>query len=209
MITPARDRILGLLELGGPVVALLLALSVIALPVAIWKAIIFMMEGVGRGADHGFVKTILIDLRTPCGHVDVARAEATAQLDAAFGEMSRGLRVLDLTAQLAPLLGLFGTVLGMIKAFQSLQAAGTQVDPSILAGGIWVALLTTAVGLVVAMPTALALAWLEGRMDAERVVAETFIETALSPQGARQPAPGAAANFDPVFARRQSGGFRG
>ena len=46
------------------------------------------------------------------------------------------------------------------------------MDPSLLAGGIWVALLTTAVGLAVAMPTALVLSWFEGRMDRERVTAE-------------------------------------
>ncbi|MEJ8560494.1 MotA/TolQ/ExbB proton channel family protein [Yoonia sp. GPGPB17] len=191
MITPARDRILGLLELGGPVVALLLALSVIALTVAIWKAIIFMMEGVGRGADHGFVKTILMDMRTPGGHVDVARAEATAQLDAAFGEMSRGLRVLDLTAQLAPLLGLFGTVLGMIEAFQNLQEAGSTADPSLLAGGIWVALMTTAVGLCVAMPASVLLAWFDGRLLAHRLAANVALEERL---GSKTPARAATGN---------------
>jgi biopolymer transport protein ExbB len=78
-------------------------------------------------------------------------------------------------------LGLFGTVLGMIAAFQSLQSAGTQVDPSVLAGGIWVALLTTAAGLAVAMPTALVLSWLESRMEAERVIADKAILTILAP----------------------------
>ena len=57
-------------------------------------------------------------------------------------------------------MGLFGTVLGMIDAFRALQAAGDAVDPSVLAGGIWVALLTTAAGLGVAMPTSLALTFL-------------------------------------------------
>jgi len=93
------------------------------------------------------------------------------------------LRLLDSVAQLAPLLGLFGTVLGMIEAFQSLQQAGSQVDPSLLAGGIWVALLTTAVGLAVAMPTSLVLSWFESRMDNERVTAERAIATVLHPQG--------------------------
>ena len=106
-----------------------------------------------------------------------------------FVTLERGFRFLDSVAQLAPLLGLFGTVLGMIQAFQSLQEAGAQVDPSLLAGGIWVALLTTAVGVVVAMPTAFVLAWFEGRMDAERVAADTFILTALAPTGAAMSAP--------------------
>lgn len=73
----------------------------------------------------------------------------------------------------------------MIEAFQSLQSAGAQVDPSILAGGIWVALLTTAVGLVVAMPTAVVLSWFEGRMDAERVISDKAILTVLQPSGVK------------------------
>jgi biopolymer transport protein ExbB len=56
-------------------------------------------------------------------------------------------------------------VLGMIEAFQRLQAAGSQVDPAILSGGIWQALLTTAVGLTVAIPVVLAHAWLERRVE--------------------------------------------
>jgi biopolymer transport protein ExbB len=109
------------------------------------------------------------------------RLEAEAEIR--FARLERGLRYLDSVAQLAPLLGLFGTVLGMIEAFQALQDAGSQVDPSILAGGIWVALLTTAVGLVVAMPTSVVLSWLEGRMDAERVIAGRAIQTVLAPLG--------------------------
>lgn len=71
----------------------------------------------------------------------------------------------------------------MIEAFQSLQAAGSQVDPSLLAGGIWVALLTTAVGLGVAMPTSVVLSWLESRMASERVLAERGLATILTPTG--------------------------
>ena len=75
------------------------------------------------------------------------------------------LRPLEVIAALAPLLGLFGTVLGMIEAFQQLEAAGSQVNPAMLSGGIWVALLTTAAGLAVAMPTVVALNWLERRVE--------------------------------------------
>ncbi|MBU1701152.1 MAG: MotA/TolQ/ExbB proton channel family protein [Candidatus Eisenbacteria bacterium] len=53
----------------------------------------------------------------------------------------------------APLLGFLGTVLGMIKAFRQIQELGGNVNASVLAGGIWVALLTTAAGLAVAVPT--------------------------------------------------------
>ena len=79
------------------------------------------------------------------------------------------LRPLEVIANLAPLLGLLGTVLGMIVAFQNMEAAGSRVDPSVLSGGIWQALLTTAVGLAVAIPTVAVHSWLERRV--ERVAA--------------------------------------
>ena len=55
----------------------------------------------------------------------------------------------------APLLGILGTVFGMIDAFQHMEMAGNNINPSTLSGGIWEALLTTAVGLSVAIPTVL------------------------------------------------------
>ncbi len=113
------------------------------------------------------------------GMRDAARLEAEAETR--FARLERGFRFLDTVAQLAPLLGLFGTVLGMITAFQALQDAGTQVDPAVLAGGIWVALLTTAAGLAVAMPTSAVLSWFEARMDAERVFTARAIHAILTP----------------------------
>ena len=101
-----------------------------------------------------------------------------AEVETQFLKLERGFRLLDTVAQLAPLLGLFGTVLGMIEAFQALQDAGSSVDPSLLAGGIWVALLTTA---AVAMPTSIVLSWFESRMTAERVFAELALTTTQAP----------------------------
>ena len=79
--------------------------------------------------------------------------------EAALMEARRELRLLNLRlpalgllAGLAPLLGLLGTVIGMIKAFQQVAAAQGAVNPSMLANGIWEALLTTGAGLTVAIP---------------------------------------------------------
>ena len=60
---------------------------------------------------------------------------------------------LEIIAQVSPLIGLLGTVIGMIDSFNELELGGSLVDPSILAGGMWTALLTTAMGLIVAIPT--------------------------------------------------------
>ena len=110
------------------------------------------------------------------------RGRLEAETETLFARLERGFRLLDSVAQLAPLLGLFGTVMGMIEAFQALQQAGSAVDPSLLAGGIWVALLTTAVGLAVAMPTSLVLSWFEACMARERVFADQALSTILAPR---------------------------
>lgn len=198
------DPLRQIADLGGPVVLLLIAVSVVTLAMILYKAWQFSAAGVGRhtalGAaveawdrgDRAGARTALdqsksylapvVNMAFTSDAVDTPRLAAEAEMR--FARLERGFRFLDSVAQLAPLLGLFGTVLGMIEAFRSLQEAGAQVDPSLLAGGIWVALLTTAVGLVVAMPTALVLSWFEGRMDRERVTAERAIATILRPRGA-------------------------
>ncbi len=62
------------------------------------------------------------------------------------------LRGLEMIANIGPLLGLLGTVIGMVTAFSRLEAAGARVDPSLFAGGIWEAFLCTVAGLIVAIP---------------------------------------------------------
>ncbi|MFZ7126746.1 MAG: MotA/TolQ/ExbB proton channel family protein [Desulfobacterales bacterium] len=80
--------------------------------------------------------------------------------------LSRYLNVLATVGNIAPLLGLLGTVIGMIKAFMVIQEMGGKVNAAILAGGIWEAMLTTAIGLSVALPTIVAHSYLIGRVDA-------------------------------------------
>lgn len=75
------------------------------------------------------------------------------------------LRSLAIIAQIAPILGLLGTVTGMISAFITIQDLQGQVDAALLAGGIWEALITTAAGLSVAIPAQIAYQYFEGRVD--------------------------------------------
>ncbi|MEC4684493.1 MAG: MotA/TolQ/ExbB proton channel family protein [Nitrospirota bacterium] len=79
-------------------------------------------------------------------------------------ETERGLSWLGLIATITPLLGLTGTVIGMIKAFMVI-ATSTSVNPSMLAGGIWEALITTAAGLLVAIPISVGHHYLEKQAD--------------------------------------------
>lgn len=79
-------------------------------------------------------------------------------------ELDRFLNTLGTIAAVSPLLGLLGTVLGMIKVFTVITTEGVG-DPSILADGISVALITTAAGLTVAIPTLMFYRYFRGRVD--------------------------------------------
>ena len=102
-------------------------------------------------------------LRLPYGRQAVEAAFAEASLLEEQG-LTRGLRPLATIAQVAPLLGLLGTVTGMIIAFGEISAAGTG-NPGLLAGGIGQALVTTAAGLIVAIPVLIGQNYLASRVD--------------------------------------------
>ncbi|GGA57496.1 MotA/TolQ/ExbB proton channel family protein [Pelagibacterium lentulum] len=196
---PLVEQVSAILALGGPVVALLVALSVIALALILLKFYQFWRAGLGRwhaperalGLWQSGRKAEAMSLcqespsiiarslaagmalRTS-GKFDIAKieSEVTRFATVEIHKLQKGFKALDTIAQIAPLLGLFGTVLGMIEAFQAMQSAGAAVDPSVLAGGIWVALLTTAVGLAVAMPVSAILTMLESWVENERMALE-------------------------------------
>jgi len=79
--------------------------------------------------------------------------------------LEKNLGYLSMIGNITPLLGLLGTVTGMIKAFMKIQELGGKVDASVLAGGIWEALITTAAGLAIAIPTLVAHHYFEGKID--------------------------------------------
>jgi biopolymer transport protein ExbB len=99
----------------------------------------------------------------------IDRAPLDAEIERRGNEeverMNRHLRLLEVIAIVSPLLGLLGTVLGMIQSFQELELAQGSANAAVLAGGIWEALLTTAAGLIVAIPAAVAAQLLGARVE--------------------------------------------
>lgn len=95
------------------------------------------------------------------GEIESAVA-TTGTIELAF--LERGLVILATVANVAPLMGFLGTVAGMIIAFAAIELAG-DVDPTLVAGGIKVALLTTAAGLVIAVPVNIAYNFFVTRID--------------------------------------------
>ena len=99
------------------------------------------------------------------------------------------LRGLEIVAAIAPLIGLLGTVIGMVKAFSKIAESSTRVDPAMLAGGIWEALVTTIGGLVVAIPAFAAYYIFESYIDRLRISMKDYatqilnLETAIKQGG--------------------------
>ena len=100
-------------------------------------------------------------LRVNEGEVEQA-VSTTGAIELSF--LERGLVILATIANVAPLMGFLGTVAGMILAFASIEATG-DVDPSTVAGGIKVALLTTAAGLAIAIPINIGYNFFVSRID--------------------------------------------
>ena len=171
---------------GGVVVWVLLGYSVLALAIIIERLLQFMLMGrlppefeqrLPEALVRGELGAWLESLKGPeitilRGTLDAAAAGVQDLVRVAqrigsveLQRMERGFRTLGILGNTAPLLGLLGTIIGMIKAFMVIEQAGGRVDAQALAGGIWEAMLTTGVGLVVAIPVLLALHMLEGMAD--------------------------------------------
>lgn len=114
--------------------------------------------------------------------------------DAETTRVLRPIEYLNVLGNIAPMMGLFGTVYGMILAFQSLVAAGGQPDPVELAGGISTALVTTFWGLVVAIPALAAYALVRNKVDALTTEGLIVAEELISPfkPGAKKSSSGSS-----------------
>lgn len=108
--------------------------------------------------------------------IDEVKNEAIRKARFAIADLGNYLRILEVIASLAPLLGLLGTVLGMIEAFKAMEAAGSQVNPAILSGGIWLALLTTAIGVAVAIPVSIIHSWFERKIEVQTLLIQDDLE---------------------------------
>ena len=177
------------LQKGGILVAPILFCSVLGLAIFLERLIRFARLNI---AGDGFLEKLVHYMRngenhqayelaessgTPLGRILVQAMEVKDQgretietvinhaTDEEIRTLSRNIQALATIGNVAPLLGLLGTILGMIKAFMVIQQMGGKVNASVLAGGIWEAMLTTALGLAVALPTMVAHSYLISRVD--------------------------------------------
>lgn len=176
-------------EKGGILMGPILLCSVLGLAIFAERLIRFAMtrsRGTGLAekvasllheSREGEARTLAEESKSPMGRVLMQAMEVKGRERAvletvivnAIDEEVRGLssyiQGLATIGNIAPLLGLLGTVLGLIKAFMVIQQLGGKVNAAVLAGGIWEAMLTTAFGLAVALPTMVAHSYLLSRIE--------------------------------------------
>ncbi len=161
-------------EDGGPVGMVIIGVGIFGLLLCIWKALVLYTTG-GRMSKQ--LKTADANKGNPLGRVMAIYSDNTEtdietlelKLDEAIlrecAPLEIGLSFIKVLYVVAPLLGLLGTVVGMIATFQMITLFGTG-DPRMMAGGISTALVTTVLGLVVAIPLTIFHAFLQGKSKA-------------------------------------------
>lgn len=126
-------------------------------------------------------------LSAPAERIERAVADAGARL---MLRLRKRMRALSVIASIAPLLGLLGTIIGMIRAFRTVAGTASALgDTELLAQGIYEALITTAAGLAVAIPVLIAYHWLTGRIELRVAEMDLLVDDFLEEHRAKQPQP--------------------
>jgi biopolymer transport protein ExbB len=202
MIVQLQDA----LNVGGPALWVIFGISVVLLTVGLWKFWHLIKLGAWNRKQADEILKLWLEKKIEPSDInprnirakilaqtilaisnqnytnDMVREECVRLANKNLNEARRGLRIIDLIITIAPLVGLLGTVLGMIEAFQALQDSGAQADPSALAGGIWEALLTTAAGMGIAIPASILLSWYDSvvsnvQADIENLATQAILRT--------------------------------
>jgi biopolymer transport protein ExbB len=202
MITHLQDA----LSVGGPALWVIFGISIVLVTVGLWKFWHLIKLGAWNKKQADEILKLWLEKKVEplnanrqnirakiLGQTilaisdknytnEMVREECVRVANKDLNEARRGLRIIDLIVTIAPLVGLLGTVLGMIEAFQALQDSGAQADPSALAGGIWEALLTTAAGMGIAIPASILLSWYDSvvenvQADIENLATQAILRT--------------------------------
>ncbi|WP_175948197.1 MotA/TolQ/ExbB proton channel family protein [Burkholderia pyrrocinia] len=173
------------LRIGGWVVYPLSALAIIALAITLDRAYVFWRFTSGRGSAARALPerhvtrrlaAILDQGATPLWHVEAKLDAAAQQVER---DMSRGLWLLETIVTAAPLLGLLGTIVGMMHSFRLIGGDGL-VSPAGVSGGIAQALVATAIGLVIALVSLFAFNYFSRRVDRLMDDLESFANEQLA-----------------------------
>jgi biopolymer transport protein ExbB len=156
---------------GGVVGYVITAVGCLALLIAIWRLVVLTIEDMKVGAqlkssqamtNNSLGRVIKVHEDNPSMDSETLELKLSEAILKETPRLERSLNLLKIIAAVAPLLGLLGTVTGMIITFQAITIFGAG-DPKAMAGGISGALVTTVLGLIVAIPTVLLHTFVSGR----------------------------------------------
>ncbi len=166
-------RLIDFINAGGSITWILVAMNIFGLSLILWRLFIF----------RGFKKNIQSEAKnvaaemsaqfktkSPLSHLELVKDAISRRVH----DLEFGMNTIKVIATTAPLLGLLGTVIGIYEAFQVISATGLD-DPGKFASGISYALITTIVGLIVAIPHYIAHNYLSGELDSMEILMEKQI----------------------------------
>lgn len=158
------------IQQGGPIMYILLAINVLGIAVMISKFIVFKQ-------DHKRIDDIVLRLtdrlddkekqKDTGSLIELAKQEISVEING----MEKGLNTVKVIASISPLLGLLGTVIGVLIAFRVMSETGLN-NPASFAQGISMALITTVGGMIVAIPHYIGHNYLIGMLDSLEVTLE-------------------------------------
>lgn len=131
---------------GGLIVYILIGLNIVGFTIMLWKFIIITVAKFKKAI---VIENILITMENT--KQDFKQKALENALDKYICNLESGLNTIKIIASIAPLLGLLGTVIGVLNSFDAIAKTGLG-DPSVFSSGISLALITTVAGLLVAIP---------------------------------------------------------
>jgi biopolymer transport protein ExbB len=170
-------RIVDFINAGGSITWILVAMNIVGLSLVLWR--FFILKDFKKRIDSE-ARLLANDLhhqlttKNLMSHLDLVKDGISSRVH----ELEVGMTSIKVIATTAPLLGLLGTVVGIYEAFQVISAKGL-TDPGQFASGISYALITTIVGLIVAIPHFIAHNYLSGELDTLEIKMEKHITPML------------------------------
>jgi len=144
---------------GGIIVYILIGLNIIGFSIILWKFLVLL---IARAKRNDIVNNIVEFMKNNNEEFNIKSLDNKLRKEMAKLEL--GLNTIKIIATIAPLLGLLGTVIGVLQSFDSIAKLGLD-NPSIFSAGISIALITTVAGMIVAIPHFIAYNYFVGALD--------------------------------------------
>lgn len=173
-------KVMDYVNQGGPIMYILLVFNIIGFTILVWKVLSIISFKKNLATVESDIKGSVEKIDSnPSTLLTFIKDEVSTRVHA----LESGLNTVKIIASVAPLLGLLGTVLGILSAFQVIADKGLS-DPSLFAGGIAMALVTTVGGLIVAIPHFIGYNYLVSTLDdLELALEKSLIGKLLSKKG--------------------------